>query len=376
MTGNIFLILGIFLTFDKWFFVSGVYIRNPHWIRARPLKPLTKPQPNVNQIPLLHPVLTSENSGKVDKATPSGGVRCGTPLAGSDDPFGLVETNIQRLNRANDGTDRVLINGKNADKILGGTVAPPSTICWQAKLSRDGSFICGGSVIGKRSILTASHCVVRYYDVIPRDANRFRVTVGAALSHTDTVNKVTDNSRCAQTIQVASIQTNLNYSPTTQQNDIAILTLEEDIDFTSGCVCPICLEYHDPEVGEICSVSGYGLEKEGQKGGPPRTLKYVQLNVMDPNATTNCYIDNERNLPYDFQRIICAGDTVGKDTCQGDSGGPFVCFDPEKRVHYQAGIVSYGLGCGRGVGGIYTRVSEQLDWINSNTGSDVLLTSP
>ena len=54
----------------------------------------------------------------------------------------------------------------------------------------------------------------------------------------------------------------------------------------------------------------------------------------------------------------------GKDSCFGDSGGPLVYrkFSP----WYQVGIVSYGPSkCGNGNGGVYTRITSFLPWIES-----------
>lgn len=49
---------------------------------------------------------------------------------------------------------------------------------------------------------------------------------------------------------------------------------------------------------------------------------------------------------------------------QGDSGGPLACSRGD--VSFLYGIISWGEGCGRsGKPGVYTRVSNYLDWIHS-----------
>ena len=64
--------------------------------------------------------------------------------------------------------------------------------------------------------------------------------------------------------------------------------------------------------------------------------------------------------------MFCAGPTIGKDTCQGDSGGPLLepKFDRDGYPRYElAGITSWGIGCALGFPGVYTRVSNYVDWI-------------
>lgn len=70
--------------------------------------------------------------------------------------------------------------------------------------------------------------------------------------------------------------------------------------------------------------------------------------------------------------MLCAGDTRSggnqanlHDACQGDSGGPLVCMKDNRMT--LVGIISWGIGCGqKDVPGIYTKVTNYLDWIQDN----------
>ena len=56
--------------------------------------------------------------------------------------------------------------------------------------------------------------------------------------------------------------------------------------------------------------------------------------------------------------MLCAGRT-NLDTCQGDSGGPLF-FKSAGPGYIQAGITSWGFGCGAtGFPGVYTRLSNR-----------------
>jgi len=61
---------------------------------------------------------------------------------------------------------------------------------------------------------------------------------------------------------------------------------------------------------------------------------------------------------------LCAGGELGKDSCKGDSGGPLVGRQSDSQPWELVGVVSAGTKvCGRGAPGLFTRVTNYLDWI-------------
>ncbi|KAK0091685.1 hypothetical protein PV326_002856, partial [Microctonus aethiopoides] len=114
----------------------------------------------------------------------------------------------------------------------------------------------------------------------------------------------------------------------------------------------------DP-AGKEGTVVGWGRTMEG--GMLPSVVHEVKVPILS--------LEQCRKMKYKASRIttnmICAG-KGSQDSCQGDSGGPLLVQDGDK-VEI-AGIVSWGVGCGRpGYPGVYTRVTNYLNWIRTNT---------
>ncbi len=115
---------------------------------------------------------------------------------------------------------------------------------------------------------------------------------------------------------------------------------------------------------------GWGLTSED--GGVSNILREVNLQIVSPAACNApaAYNGSIGNL------MICAGFAHGgKDACQGDSGGPMMVMDASGN-YVQAGIVSWGEGCGKPEKyGVYTRVSQIQAWVAEKTGTRATPTS-
>ncbi|XP_014217157.1 serine protease nudel-like [Copidosoma floridanum] len=230
--------------------------------------------------------------------------------------------------------------------IVGGRTSPLRSWPFVVYMTRNGKFICGGTVLTQSWVLTAAHCMVGYiyyyYEIevgVPR-----RFSFPATL----------------QIRRPICIKIHPQYNADLIKNDIALLQLNEPLNYNSW-VRPILLPKSDvgqfkgqPAPETICTAVGWGATWEG--GPDPDELQEVDVPIA------KCTRKEDK-----ISSKICAGYVEGgKDACQGDSGGPLFCRVSESNdTWYIAGIVSYGIGCARPKElGVYTKVSYYVKWIN------------
>merc|ERR1712127_91360 len=210
-----------------------------------------------------------------------------------------------------------------------------------------GCFQCGGTLLNKRYVLTAMHCVENNGQI----SSDVRVVLG---DHNIRANIEAHRS---QSIRVERVITRPDYDSQRTNNDIAILKLATDATLATNVV-PACLptnvNLNYANVDAV--VSGWGTTSEG--GSTSGVLKETTVKITaQSDATCRVY----GSLP---NTQMCAY-KQNTDSCQGDSGGPLVVNEDGRFT--VVGVVSYGAGCARpGYAGVYARVTTYLDWINQN----------
>lgn len=245
-------------------------------------------------------------------------------------------------------------------RIIGGEPAPVGIYPWIASISlagaapRDGHF-CGGAFIAPDWVITAAHCV--YKDA----ANKIQV-----LGNTNSL------SEGGTIYPVDRVIIHEKYDADTSDYDVALLRVSKRFSARTIPLLAAAESERLAEPGGLGVVAGWGMTAEGTEVAD--ALRHVTVQIHS-NKVCNGLASYSGAVT---DQMLCAGFAQGgKDSCQGDSGGPLIVSD-RNGSFYQAGIVSWGEGCGRlNKFGVYTRVSSIQPWVADRlAGRPVVASAP
>ncbi|KAL5292443.1 hypothetical protein ACFFRR_011330 [Megaselia abdita] len=245
------------------------------------------------------------------------------------------------------------VSKASSTRLVGGKETLKGKYPWLAALgyrTPNIQFLCSGSLITNRHVLTSAHCI------------------------TDTLSFVRLGAHNLASFEPESIDALISESLTHEQfdlkstmNDIAIIVLAQIIQFTDR-ISTICLpsepDLQQDFIGYNPFVAGWGAV---QYNGPTsNVLQEIQVPIVSLLQCMESYKTIYKTITFN-DRFICAGNGLN-DACQGDSGGPLMYprTNGNSVSFYVIGIVSFGYECSKaGFPGVYTRVASYLPWIQS-----------
>ncbi|XP_037948524.1 chymotrypsin-2-like [Teleopsis dalmanni] len=222
------------------------------------------------------------------------------------------------------------------NRVIGGQTAEVGFAPYQISLQDPfyGHF-CGGAIIHKDWVLTASHCVV-----------------GSEPEDMVVVTGTNEWKKPGATYQVTEIHTHCNYDVPSMANDIAILRLNSSIEFDS-VTQPVPLQTKPMQEGDEVILTGWGSTVLW--GGSPDKLQKVYLKYVPYDKCLE-QLFYDPDLDYGH---MCTFTREGEGACHGDSGGPLVSGG------YLVGLVNWGYPCAVGVPDVHASPLFYYDWIRN-----------
>ncbi|XP_070501603.1 serine protease gd-like [Chironomus tepperi] len=246
-------------------------------------------------------------------------------------------------------------NVKGVGNIIGGKNVTRGDFPWVAVLSTPSDeYICGGTLVSSRKVLTAAHCIHDKEGKNSKLAGEIIVQLG-----TYDLGKKVEVGRAFHAVQSINVHPDWNTLTESFDADIAVLVLEREAAF-SELIQPICLVQDTSAIAGV--VVGYGKSEDETKIHE-KIPKMIETPI---HSNKDCFMDNQALAALSSGRTFCGGLGRGVGVCNGDSGSGL--FVTDGTTYYLRGVVSSSLKrisyeCNVDTYSIFTDVIKYIDWI-------------
>ncbi|XP_077283417.1 phenoloxidase-activating enzyme-like [Arctopsyche grandis] len=225
-------------------------------------------------------------------------------------------------------------------------------------------YMCSAALISSRYVLTVAQCFYSFN-------LRRKVPKNVVLGEYDftTGKDCNANRKCNDgplKISIEKIISHPNFNFGVMKNDIALVRMERDVEFTDY-IRPICLPQMNilenfPESSTHFIISGWNLMINNVSKITATRKQHLQVPIKKRSDCQKIYSEIMFTL---LDEHVCAGGELGKSPCKGDSGIPLISFRNDQ--YELIGILSFGpTHCGIQVPNLYTNVFSYIDWIREN----------
>lgn len=242
---------------------------------------------------------------------------------------------------------------------------------WHAALYQnkgaDLKYICGGTLISPKFVITAAHCVTRATTGRAVDPDSILAYLGKYHLHRWT------NEEGVQQGKVVAIHVHPDFNTSDFRGDVALLEFSSPLSY-SQFVRPICL--WDSKggsdlryvIGEEGYVVGWGYNEHNEL---TEQLRLATMPIVEQRICLRSYPEFFSRFTND--KTFCAGFKNGTSACNGDSGGGLVL--PRERgsskTWYLRGLVSNSVAqesqrvCNTDHYVVFTDLAKYGAWIDS-----------
>ncbi len=232
--------------------------------------------------------------------------------------------------------------------MVGGSAIHVQAAPWTVFVEQDrsflGEFLCTGSILDARHILTAAHCV---FDDRGDRATPAELTVKAGISNFSA--PLRSDAEQERSVSALRVHPGYRWTPFAAPDDVAVLTLAQPLQLGGAAVQALVLPPAKAPFPSGVPVGIGGFGRDDPTTGSSGPLSWMTATVA-PQGT--CPSFRNGTLP-DNAILLCAS-AVNAAVCSGDSGSALVKLRGRPTL---LGVTDGGIaGCPAGSDGLFTYV--------------------